>query len=207
MGDAKKKTGGRKPGQKNLKRVEGGLENQHGVVFTLDEKKALENAVNTANRKRARMLELEAKLPRMIKGKESGETVASLHVMGKESDFILHRKTKSLQRFKSKKDYERYMANLNRVNSKDYIKQRVRLYKRNHIKAIKEVLGDAGIAMKIQMMKPAEYMKMVQSNDDILEIHYIYGPDQKQVKINQIREALGMKIIEEPDIDSEFIDV
>mgnify|MGYP007057751725 CR=1 FL=1 len=88
--------GGRSAGTPNLKRVDGGLENQYGVRFTPEEKKALEQAVNTANRKRARMLEQEAKLPRMIVGKETGDTVRSLQLMDKESDFILRRKTKSL---------------------------------------------------------------------------------------------------------------
>lgn len=199
--------GGREAGVPNLKKVAGGLVNQYGVRFTPEEKKALEQAVNTANRKRARMLEQEAKLPRMILGKETGDTVASLQLMDKESDFILRRKTKSLQRFKSKEDYDRYMKNLQRVNSRDYINERVRLYKRNHIKAIMNELGDEGIAMKIRMMKPADYMKMVQQNDDILEIHFVYGSEAKQARINQIRAALGMKIKEEAPIDSEFIDV
>lgn len=199
--------GGRQAGRKNLKRLDdGNLQNQFGVVFTPDEKKALEQAVNTANRKRARMLEQEAKLPRMVGGKDTGDTVASLQLMGKESDFILQRKTKSLQRFRTKEDYDRYMKNLHRVNSKDYITERVRLYKRNHIKAIRENLGDEGIAMKIQMMKPKDYMRLVQSNEDVLEIHFVYpGSESQQAKINQIRLALGMKIVDEGDIDGEML--
>lgn len=200
--------GGREAGRKNLIKVDGGVVNQYGVQFTLDEKTALEYAVNTANRKRARMLKQEAQLPRMVGGKDTGDTVASLQLMGKESDFILQRKTKSLQRFKTKEDYNRYMKNLARVNSKDYIKERVRQYKRNHIKAIRENLGDEGIAMKIQMMKPEDYMRLVQSNEDILEIHFVYpGSESQQGKINQIRMALGMEIKEEKAIDSEFYNV
>lgn len=190
--------GGRQSGRKNLVKVDGGVKNQFGVVFTLDEKKALEQAVNTANRKRARMLEQEAKLPRMVGGKDTGDTVASLQLMGKESDFILQRKTKSLQRFQSKEDYNRYMKNLQRVNQRDYITERVRLYKRNHMKAIENAYGDEAkdIVMKIRMMKPADYMKMVQS-DEMLEISYIYDPSARSGKLNQLRGSLGMKLKEE----------
>lgn len=191
--------GGRQSGRKNLVKLDtGNLQNQFGVVFTPAEKKALEQAVNTANRKRARMLEAEAKLPRMVGGKETGDTVASLQLMGKESDFILQRKTKSLQRFQSKEDYNRYMKNLQRVNQRDYITERVRLYKRNHMKAIENAYGDEAkdIVMKIRMMKPADYMKMVQS-DEMLEISYIYDPSARSGKLNQLRGSLGMKLKEE----------
>ena len=190
--------GGREAGRKNLKRVDGGLQNQHGVIFTPEEKKALEQAVNTANRKRARMLEQEAKLPRMVGGKDTGDTVASLQLMGKESDFILQRKTKSLQRFQTKEDYNRYMKNLERVNKRDYITERVRLYKRNHMKAIENAYGDEAkdVLMKIRMMKPQDYMRMVQQ-DEMLEIGYIYDPSARSGKLNQLRGSLGMKLKEE----------
>lgn len=199
--------GGRQAGRKNLKKVDGGLQNQYGVVFTPEEKKALEQAVNTANRKRARMLEAEAKLPRKVAGVDTGDTVASLQLMGKESDFILQRKTKSLQRFQTKEDYNRYMKNLQRVNSRDYITERVRLYKRNHMKAIENAYGDEAkdVVMKIRMMKPADYMKMVQS-DEMLEISYIYDPSARSGKLNQLRASMGMKLKEEPEDDlDEFL--
>lgn len=194
--------GGRTAGRKNLVRVDGGLKNQYGVVFTEDEKKALEQAVNTANRKRKRMLEQEAKLPRMVGGKDTGDTVASLQLMGKESDFILQRKTKSLQRFQTKAEYERYMVNLERVNSRDYITERVRLYKRNHMKAIENAYGDEAkdVIMKIRMMKPADYMRMVQS-DENLEISYIYDPSARSGKLNQLRASMGMKLKETDDFE------
>lgn len=192
-------TKGRKAGQKNLVKTDSGVKNQYGVEFTLDEKKALEYAVNTANRKRAKMLEQAANLPRKVGGIDTGDTVGSLQLMGKESDFILQRKTKSLQRFRTKEDYNRYMKNLQRVNNRDYITERVRLYKRNHMKAIENAYGDEAkdIVMKIRMMKPKDYMKMVQS-DEMLEINYIYDPSARSGKMNQLRASLGMKLKEDP---------
>ena len=194
--------GGRTKGRKNLKKLDGGgLLNQHGVIFTPEEKKALERAVNTANSKRTRMLKEEAKMPRMLNGRETGQSVGQLHLMGKESDFILARKSKSLQRFKTHDDYERYMKNLHRVNSKDYVTERIKLYKRNFNKTLTSVFGyddTKDIQMKIRMMKPDDYMKMVQS-DESLEIGYFFDSSSpaNYGYLNKIRASLGMKLKEE----------
>ena len=199
--------GGRTQGRKNLIKTDTGFINQHGVEFTVEERKRLESAVNTATKKRARLLKAEGQLPRFgPDGKPTGDTVATLQLMGRESDFILTPKTKSLQRFTSKEQYEKYMGYLKQVNQPDYIDNRIRLYKKNHMKAIQENLGDAGIVMKIRMMPPEEYAKFVSSHEDVMEIHFVYGADARQAKINQIRLALGMQIKEEPDIDSEFLE-
>lgn len=190
---------GRQAGRKNLKRTDSGdLLNQYGVVFTEQEKRALESAVNSANRKRRRMLETEAKLPRVVSGKETGDTVGSLHLMGKESDFILAKKTKSLQRFQSHEQYEKYMKNLEKVNQKDYVNERIKLYKRNHMKAIENAYGDDAkdVVMKIRMMKPKDYMEMIQK-DETMEIGYVYDPSEASGKLNQLRASLGVKLKED----------
>ena len=196
-------TGGRVEGRKNLKKVPGGVQNQHGVTFTDAEKKALESAVNTANRKRKRMLEEEGKLPRKVGGKDTGQNVSTLQTMGKESDFIISRKTKSLQRFKTKEDYNRYMDSLRAVNSPTYLDDKTRLYKRNHMKALENVFGDDAkdVIMKIRMMKPEEYRRLLQS-DEMLEVGYVYDPSARAGKLNQIRASLGMNLKEE-DFDEE----
>lgn len=191
--------GGRAPGRKNLKKTDtGNLVNQFGVTFTPEEKRDLENAVNTANRKRSRMLKEAATLPRMVSGRDTGDTIGSLQLMGKESDFILSKKTKSLQRFRDREQYENYMKTLQRVNSRDYIEDRIRMYKRNHMKALENAFGDEAkdVMMKIRMMKPKDYMKMLQQ-DESLEISYIYDPTARSGKLNQIRASMGMKLKDE----------
>lgn len=210
-------TGGRSPGRGNLAKTGGKIVNAQGVEFTLEDKRRLENAVNRANAHRRAVLKKTATMPRLINvtdpstgklvRKDTGDTVGSLQAMGAESDFILQRKSKSLQRFNTREEFDNYMKNLDRVNSKDYLVTRIRQYKANHIKAIRNVLQDEGIAMKIQMMPPEQYMAISAQFEDILEIHYVYGNDERLAKINQIRAALGMKIKEEPDMDSEFVDV
>lgn len=191
--------GGRTAGRKNLKKTDSGnLVNQYGVVFTPAEKRALENAVNTANRKRAKMLKEAATLPRMVSGRNTGDTVGSLQLMGKESDMILSKKTKSLQRFRDREQFDKYLDSLKNVNSRDYLEERVRLYKRNHMAALDNAFGDEAkdVKMKIRMMKPKDYMKMIQQ-DETLEISYIYDPSARSGKLNQIRASLGMKLKDE----------
>ena len=193
------KRGGRKAGVPNLvKTGHNTLINQHGVEFTTQEKRALESAVNSANRKRARMLKEEAELPRKVQGVDTGDKVGSLQLMGKESDFIIAKRTKSLQRFKTKEDFTRYMENLKKVNSPEYITERTRMYKRNHMKALEKAFGDDAkdVVMKIRMMKPADYRKMIQS-EEMMEINYIYEPSARAGKLNQIRASLGMRLKED----------
>lgn len=191
--------GGRVKGKKNLVRTEDGFINEHGVEFTLAERKALESEVNKANRKRMKMLNEEGSLPRLVGGQDSGQTVASLHALGSESDFILARKSKSLQRFKTRQDFEIYMDNLRLVNSPEYLDERTRLYKKNHMKALKNVFGsDADdVYWKLHFMPLDEYRRRIQSDED-LEVSYIYDPSALAGKLNQIRSALGMGLKEEP---------
>lgn len=198
--EGKQYRGGRKKGTKNLKRLDDGrLLNQNGVIFTEAEKKALERLVNSANAKRTKMLKMEATLPRMVRGVDTGQTIGQLQLMGKESDFIITRKSKSLQRFNTRADFDKYMTYLEKVNRKDYIRDRIRLYKRNYIKALQNVSGDLSkdIQMKVRMMRPDEYMRMVASNEE-LEINFFYTTQQLEGKLNQIRAALRMKLKEDP---------
>lgn len=188
-------TGGRVKGRKNLEKLDNGnVRNMYGVEFTPADKKRLEREVNKNNAMRMKMIDAEGELPRRKGGQDTGDKVKSLQLMGKESDFILSRKSKSLQRFKSRQEFEIYMDNLSRVNSPTYLDDRTREYKRNHMKALENVFGDDAkdVIMKIRMMKPADYRKLLQSDED-MEISYIYDPSLLSAKLNQIRTSLNMK--------------
>lgn len=181
--------GGRTPGRKNLQRVDGGFVNQHGVTFTEEQKKALERAVNRSNYQRKKM---QAEVDQL------NPQNAQLRLMGKESDFIISRQSKSLQRFKSMEDYENYMDKQARIQSGEYIEERTRLYKRNYMQALDNAFGDDAkdIKMKVRMMKPEKFRELVES-DELAEIGYIYDPSVRQGKLNQIRASFGMKSKEE----------
>ena len=187
--------GGRQKGRPNLKRVDGGYRNQHGVTFTEEQKKALERAVNRSNYQRKKMLAEEEKL---------NPNATQLRLMGKESDFILSRQSKSLQRFKSMEEYEQFMDKQARIQSGEYLEDRTRLYKRNYMKALDNAFGDDAkdVKMKVRMMKPADFRKMVES-DELAEIGYIYDPSARAGKLNQIRATFGMKEKDE-DLFSEL---
>lgn len=181
---------GRVAGVPNLKKTGKGYTNQHGVSFTAQEKRALETAVNTAARKRKRLLEAAAEQPRMIGGKNTGQKMAEVMKLGYESDFILAKKSKSLQQFESKREYEIYMDNLRRVNQRDYIKKRVELYQENHATAIMRELNDAETAAKLATLDQRDYLELSTQYEDVMEIHYVYGPDQRDEKLNAINSAL-----------------
>ena len=108
MGKSYKNNAGGRLGRKNLNYLDNGkIKNQHGVVFSEKEKRALESAVNMANRKRAKQLKEVATLPRTVRGIDTGDTLATKLQMGFESDFIITKKTKSLQRFTSREQYDK----------------------------------------------------------------------------------------------------
>lgn len=199
--------GGRTKGEKNLVKVSGGVQNKHGVVFTEAERKALTNAVNTANRKRARLLKQEGDLHLFMGGQDTGQKLKdSLHLMGKESDFILAPKSKSLQRFKTKDEYDSYMRNLERVNDRGYINKRTEQYRENYKTALRNSFGNRAddIIEKIDKLSPAEYRKLVAQHDEDLEIHFVYSSDEETQKINVIRGALDLDIEELPEPDETY---
>lgn len=195
-------------GSTNLKRVDGGYINQHGVFFTEDEKRSLESAVNTAMSKRRRMLKEASQLDRMADGKPTGDKLLSLQAYGSESDFILAKKSKSLQRFKSKAEYENYLDNVRQVNDRGYIDRRTEQYRENYFTALRRAFdSDADdIIAKLESMTLKEYRQWVEQNDDVLEIGYIYLRSGRYQKLNEIRRALLIDEVEAPE-DDEILDM
>lgn len=194
---------GRKAGSKQLKKltsIEDNVEllvNKNKVVFTLAEKKKLESLVNSANRKRRRMLKEEGDFERVLAGVGTGQTIGeSTAQMGKESDFVLAKKTKSLNRFRTKEDYNRYIVNLQRVVKRDYVEGRIKTYKENWMKSIKDVYGDQAkdILKRVDAMTIKEYAEAVQS-DETLEIGFRYLPSEEDKKFQRITKAVeGVKV-------------
>ena len=181
--------GGRQSGRKNLTRVDGGYRNQHGVVFSEEQKKTLDRAVNKSNYIRKKMLAEEKLNP----------NASQLRLMGKESDFIITRQSKSLQRFKTMEEFESYLDKQSRIHSGQYLEDKTRLYKQNYIKAVRDQLEDEGIAMRIRMMKPEDFRKLVETMGDDMEISYVYDPSTKVARRNKIRSLIGLREVDEED--------
>jgi hypothetical protein len=187
---------GRKKGQPNLKKTNGGYVNQHGVFFSEKERKEMEKAVNRSNYRRKKMME---------EYKNAHPEASQLRLMGKEPDFMIPHQKTNLQRFTSKADFESYLGKQSDIQSGKYLDDMTRLYKRNHMKAIDNVFGDAGkdIKMKIRMMKPEEYREFVKNNE-FLEISYVYDPNELSAKMNKIRAELGMRLKENDLSEEEY---
>lgn len=187
--------------QKNLKRdAKGAYLNQYGVRFTEAEKKALESKVTSVNRKRKRQLENISGLSRKVGGKDTGDIIKTKMILDDEPEFILAKRSKSLQRFQTRAQFNQYMRNLDKAMSPNYELERKRLYKRNYIKAMEKEFGDPeqwkDIKNKIQRMNPDKFIKLVNS-DDSMEIKFVYDPQDAQGRMNQIRGALGMDLVED----------
>lgn len=196
-----------KPKRQNLKRnASDNWVNKHGVEITQEERKAFTKAVNAVNRKHEKMLKNTDPLPRVWVERDSNgnlvrkeaDSVSQVRLMGRPSEMIIAKRTKNLQRFESKSEFKKYMKELDRINTdpEEYVKERIRGYKRNFTQALEDVYGDeaSDIKMKIRMMKPEEYMKLVTQSDE-LRIEWIYpvkGQDAND-KLNTIRALLGMK--------------
>ena len=197
-------TAGREKGVPNLQKkiVDGklGVVNQHGVFFAANEKEALEKAVRKANRRSKAMHEAFDALPFRMEGKEQAWTVGErIKTLGKEADFSISKKSMSLQRFESKEEYERYMANLDRVNSGNYIADRAKLYLDNYEKALTDPHKGLGFSYNdvsdiiehLRSLKPKDYLRAVATNEE-LEIGYPYDEEATAATLNRIRSALGL---------------
>lgn len=179
---------GRKEKIPNLKRVEEGYQNQYGVTFAPDQKRALENAVRRSNYRREKQL-----------NKEYGDKNALQRYLSQESDFIITRQSRSLQGFKSMEDYESFMDKQARIQSGEYLEDRTKLYKANHMKALENVFGEDAqdVIDFIDNMDNQTYRDMI-TKDVFLEVNYIYDPSAMHGKLNQIRRSLNMKEKEIP---------
>lgn len=169
--------------------------NQHGVVFTDAQRRELQRANRLSNKVREKQI-AEADLR---KPKDTQPDPAQLRTMGKKSDFIISRQSKKPQDFKSMEDFERYIDKQHRIQSGEYLDDKTRLYKSNYMKAVANELDDPGIAMRIRMMKPDDFRKLVEDKGEDMEISYVYDPSTRQARRNRIRELLGMKPVEDED--------
>lgn len=181
---------GRKKGTKNLKREGKYIINQYGVKFTEQDKKKLESLVGKANRKRKKILEDEQSMERLIAGVPQGYTIKD-DFFSPSSDFIIRKKTKSLQRFKSREEFNRYLRSIRKVIHPTYMDRKMKSYKKNFIKGIQNVFGaDSDDLVKmIRKMDLKDYVRMSQQ-DEIARIEYIYSPEDYEQRLRGLTLAV-----------------
>ena len=179
----KQYSGGRVKGAKNLRYFEDIVVNQFGVTFTLDEKKELENLVNRANQKRKKLLKDDKNIV-VFSGGQSLKTTYGK--MGRESDFAIQRKSKSINKYESREEFDKYVKMLKRVNTKGYIDDRVNQYKENYIKAIRGQGFDETLVKDIENMTDEQFFEFAKGDELIKFVHAYNVYDREKI-------AEGMK--------------
>lgn len=177
-----------------LKKEGGKLINEHGVEFTDYEKKRLESAVNSANRKRKNMINTLSEMDYNIWDSNYGKQ-KNIAVDLSDSDFVIAKKSKSLHKFKSKKEYYTYMNNLKRVTHKDYIPSRVNLYKQNYQFALIEAYGDMaeGFIDLLDTVNDKEFLQLIVSNRE-MEIAYAYAHRENEEMLIKLESNFRYKL-------------
>ena len=181
----------KRKGNKNLVKLDDGVKNKYGVIFTDEEKRALESKVNSANAKRRKLLKDRNSDIRTIFG------VAQDYNVGDDftsRDFLFAKKTKSLQRFKTKQEYDTYINYLNRVNQRDYIDKKLSIYKDNYIKAIDKTFSSDGkqAIEKIKNLNLNGFAKLM--NSELYSgISYIYSFEEYQIRLEGLNAILGVE--------------
>lgn len=153
----------------------------NGERITIKEQKALRSAVNSANRKRKRMIE---RLPAQAKIK--------YNEFGVESDFVMRKKSTSLNRFRNKKGFKHYLRSVQKIASGEFERKRVMSYKENYIRALRNTFNSsANEAIKaVRDMSLKEFRQKVES-EELEEIGYVYY-DPNNEKLTRINQQLGL---------------
>ena len=153
----------------------------NGQRITIGEQKALRSAVNSANRKRKRMLE---RLP--------AEAKAKYKDFGIESDFVMRKKSTSFKRFRNKKEFMHYLRSVQKIASGEFERKRITTYKDNYIRALRNTFNSsANKAIKaIREMDLKKFRQKVES-EELEEIGYVYY-DPNGEKLTRISQQLGL---------------
>lgn len=153
----------------------------NGQRITPKEQRALRSAVNSANRKRKRMLE---RMP--------AEAQRRYKEFGIESDFVMRKKSTSLARFRNKSEFNRYLRSVQKIASGEFERKRAETYKQNYIRALRNTFNSgANKAIKaVKDMDLKEFRNKVES-DELEEIGYVYY-DPSGEKLARINSQLGV---------------
>ena len=153
----------------------------NGERITISEQKALRSAVNSANRKRKRMIE---RLP--------AEAKAKYKDFGIESDFVMRKKTTSLKRFRNKNEFKHYLKSVQKIASGEFERKRITTYKDNYIRALRNTFNSsANKAIKaVRDMDLKTFRQKVES-EELEEIGYVYY-DPNGEKLTRISQQLGI---------------
>lgn len=153
----------------------------NGERITIREQKALRSAVNSANRKRKRMLD---RLPVGAKVKYKD--------FGIESDFVMRKKSTSLKRFRNKKEFKHYLKSVQKIASGEFERKRIMTYKENYIRALRVTFNSsANKAIKAVREMDLKTFRYKVENEELEDIGYVYY-DPNNEKLKRINQQLGI---------------
>lgn len=147
-----------------------------GEKITLAEQRALRSAVNSANRKRKRLLE------RMPANRVSTKQV--------DESWYYRKKRVKLNRFKNKEEFNRYLRGVQKIASGKFERTRGRTYFENYKQAIRTAFGKTTdtrrLITKVNRVGVKAMEEAIASGDIEAEIGFLYTRDQQQYQYNKI---------------------
>lgn len=185
---------GRMKGQKNLIAVrdESGKiiarTNKHGVTFTTEEQKKLNQAVDRFYKKRKTIHTREVAI--FLGYDMEGQ------LSGKKDRFLTDEFSKGLHQFKTKDSYERVMAQLNEYNSASYVNDIVNDYKNRLVKTI----ANTGTLQDKELEKVTKTISKMSQKDFALRFGNGYFGTLTEYYKNQVEEDEQKKLFEEKGI-------
>lgn len=189
---------------KNLLRTADSIINQRKVQLTNEEVRAFQNLVRRVNRKRAKMIEQFRDEPIFYGNRRLPEDRTQLNLMGEELDLVIRKRSASLHKFTSRRQFQAEMRKLQKVADIDYLNYRGKLYKRNYLTMLKEQYGEypellKGVLMRVQMTNQKDFQKLIGS-DRLFQIKEHYSTRGKLERLKALREKLGLQ---NPDYEEE----
>lgn len=162
---AQKRKAGIRKGQAHYKKTKrGSIILPNGDRITPKEQKAFRSAVNSANRKRKRLL---AELPK--------EAKSAYLDFGIDSDFVARHKSTSFAKFRNKKEFNRYLRNVKKIVSRDYLNSVVNTYRSNLNRAIDKVFNSQGKPLKEFIKKLSnEELRELSLSGEFADIGFVY---------------------------------
>ena len=164
----------------------------------------MRNMVQTVNRKRKKMIDQFKEQPLFYGRRQLPEDRQQLALMGEELDLTIRKRSMSLNQFRSRADFERFMRNTERAASADYVEYRAKLYKKNYMEALKNQYGEfpellKGALMKVRMTPLKKFAELV-GTDRLGQIKEHYSLGGKLERLKALREKLGLR---NPDYDED----
>lgn len=166
--------------------------NKYGVKITAEQQRVIKNLTQTVNRQRERMLKTEQKMIEQNAKRLGGRPVFV------ESDFVLAKRSRGVQRFTTERQVEKYISSLKEATKPDYLEKRTNLYRDNYIKGVKNAIGSdltPELEKKLKELSPEKFRELITLGElEPLEYYYpkegVFDDRAKQ-EAEKIRQAIS----------------